>query len=211
MHRRGLGNFSVDLKAAVNSEGVLIHNEGAERIPVAILFQNHGGKIGYQVLRSLREPVSVQFADLSGGIEPLRERLESELIEMGLYRKEAHAMLETWRDSWFEEGMRVFYILPRASVDTLLPLSIEPAPSQLARVFVGRVALLAPWMKQEIGAALASENVATLATYGRFLNAFSREMSGGGGEFALSDRARQFLQAAYTRVGAERQRASCGQ
>ena len=105
---RGLGNFGVDLKAVVNSEGVLIHSEGADRVPVAILFQNHGGKIGYKALRSLREPVSVQFADLSGGIEPLRQRLESELIEMGLYRREARAMLETWRDSWFEEGMRVF-------------------------------------------------------------------------------------------------------
>jgi len=36
------------------------------------------------------------------------------------------AMLETWRDSWFEEGMRVFYILPRATVDTLLPFRSSP-------------------------------------------------------------------------------------
>jgi len=73
------------------------------------------------------------------------------------------------------------------------------------------VELLAPWMKQEIGGALASGDVATLARYGRFLNAFMREMSGEGGEPALSDRARQFLQAAYAKVNAERQRASCGQ
>ena len=71
--------------------------------------------------------------------------------------------------------------------------------------------LLAPWMKQEIVSALTSGDVVILARYGRFLNAFLREMSGEGGEPALSDRARQFLQAAYARAGTERQRASCGQ
>ena len=35
-------------------------------------------------------------------------------------------MIETWRDSWFEEGLRVFYIVPRARVDFDLPLSISP-------------------------------------------------------------------------------------
>jgi hypothetical protein len=39
--------------------------------------------------------------------------LADNLVEFGLYRKEAEPMVETWRDSWFEEGIRLFYIVPR--------------------------------------------------------------------------------------------------
>jgi len=38
-------------------------------------------------------------------------------------------MLESWKDSWFEEGSRLIYIVPRSFVDTILPLAIEPQPS----------------------------------------------------------------------------------
>ena len=37
-------------------------------------------------------------------------------------------MIETWRDSWFQEGMRIFYLVPRQTVDAVLPLKIAPAP-----------------------------------------------------------------------------------
>jgi hypothetical protein len=50
-------------------------------------------------------------------------------------------MVETWRDSWFEEGSRAFYIFPRTLLDTTLPLSIEPQPAKTIRVFVGRINL----------------------------------------------------------------------
>ena len=51
-------------------------------------------------------------------------------------------MVETWRDSWFEEGMRLFYMC-RAKVDDVLPIEIRPA-RELTRVFVGRVELCPP-------------------------------------------------------------------
>ena len=41
-------------------------------------------------------------------------------------------MVETWRDSWFEEA-RVFYLAPPASVDGILPLSVSPAPAAVSR------------------------------------------------------------------------------
>jgi len=46
-------------------------------------------------------------------------------------------MVETWRDSWFEEGSRLIYILPSPAVDAILPLQIEPAPEQTAQVPIG--------------------------------------------------------------------------
>jgi len=114
---RGIADFGVDLNAIVHPDGVSLRNQGIETIPEAILFENHSGQIGYTVIRNLREPANVQFSALAGTLDSLRSHLEQQLTEMGLYSKEAHAMVETWRDSWFEEGLRVFYILPRSKVD----------------------------------------------------------------------------------------------
>ena len=52
-------------------------------------------------------------------------------------------MIQTWADSWFDEdGTRVLYLVPRAFTDSVLPLTLQPAPAQLARVFVGRAELI---------------------------------------------------------------------
>ncbi|MBI3857084.1 MAG: hypothetical protein HY293_15465, partial [Planctomycetes bacterium] len=50
----------------------------------------------------------------------------------------------TWRDSWFEEGLRVFYLVPRQATDEILPLTIEPKPDQVVRVLVGRAEIITP-------------------------------------------------------------------
>lgn len=208
---RGIADFGVDVKPIVHGDNVEIRNDGPERIPIAFVFENRAGHIGYRVVRRLREPVSVNYADLSGNMDSLRSTFESELIEMGLYRKEAHAMLETWRDSWFEEGLRVFYILPRTKVDALLPVTIDPAPEQLARVFVGRVELLSPTMRQEISVALQNGDVPILAKYGRFLNAFIQEMNSSRSNLPTSERASQFLQNSYVKAVAESLKRFCGE
>ena len=204
---RGIADFGVDLKAVVSKDGVSIRNDGAETIPEAILFENRAGKIGYRILRVLRAPANVGFPPLTGSIDTLRHLLEQDLTEMGLYSKEARAMIQTWRDSWFEEGLRVFYILPRTKVDTLLPISIHPAAQQLVRVFVGRVELLSPSMRNEIGAALANGNVSILEKYGRFLNAFMHEMN----DPPAFEPTRQFLDSSYNRTLAESRKIACSQ
>lgn len=206
---RGIADFSVDLRPVVRASDVLIDNAGTESVPEVILFENQAGHTGYHIVRGLRDPVSVKYSDLTGTVEDLRLQMENDLSEMGLYPKEAHAMLETWRDSWFEEGLRVFYVVPRATVNVLLPISIQPAPAQLSRVFVGRVELLSPSMRQEISEALESGDLAVLKKYGRFLNAFLREMSDGPDEPPMSEKARQFLQDSYQRADAEAHKVSC--
>lgn len=52
-------------------------------------------------------------------------------------------MVETWRDTWFAPGTRIFYLVPRAMVDGVLPLEIDPQPLDITRVFVGRMELSA--------------------------------------------------------------------
>jgi len=91
------------------------------------------------------------------------------LISQGLCPDEAHAMLETWRDSWFEEGARLIYIVPRSFVDSVLPLKIKPVPANTVRVFVGRLELITPETQRIVESAFAAGDHGTLAKYSRFL------------------------------------------
>jgi hypothetical protein len=91
-------------------------------------------------------------------------------------------MVDTWKHQWFaEEGSRVFYLLPRAWTDRVLPLEVTPKPDRVVRVMVGRAELMMPsierGLKREImafksGDAAAREHaVATVRNMnlGRFL------------------------------------------
>ena len=68
-----------------------------------------------------------------------------------------------------EEGARLIYIVPRSFVDNILPLTIEPQPAKVHRVFVGRLELLTNATQNAIETAAAARDKATLAKYGRFL------------------------------------------
>jgi hypothetical protein len=85
-------------------------------------------------------------------------------------------MVETWRDSWFEEGTRLFYIVPRPAIDGILPLQIEPATSQIERVFVGRMEILTPAIQDDVKQAIANNDRRTLEKYGRFLEPISQRI-----------------------------------
>ena len=79
------------------------------------------------------------------------------------------ANIDTWRGSWFDNGTRVFYLLSGKQVDDYLPLEIRPAPSQVARVFVGRIEIVTPYVAREIEEALNRADHATVRKYERFL------------------------------------------
>lgn len=134
-----------------------------------IFFERRGAQLGYRVLGPLRDQASLSPPTLDGSLDSLSSDLEGMLISEGLFPDEAHAMLETWKNSWFEEGSRLFYIVPRAFVDSVLPLHINPAPSNIVRVFVGRLELITPVTQQAVESAFASGDHATLAKYNRFL------------------------------------------
>ena len=101
----------------------------------------------------------------------MKRELQGILVANGLYRREAEAMVATWTDSWFEQGSRLFYIAPRRMVDQVLPLTIMPRPDEVQRVFVGRIELVTAETRQAVKRALAANDGAALAAYGRFLPA----------------------------------------
>jgi len=90
----------------------------------AILFEHRHAEAGFRVLGAVKDEVTVARPDFSygksqGKVEIMAE-LERTLVKQGLYPKEAAAMIKTWNDSWFEEGLRLFYFVPRAAADAIL-------------------------------------------------------------------------------------------
>ena len=74
-------------------------------------------------------------------------------------------------------------------MNTVLPLSIKPAPVQTTRVFVGRLELVTPATASAVEKAFAQHDRATLAKFARFLEPILKTMI----ENAPgSDRAQQF-------------------
>jgi hypothetical protein len=178
---RGMANFKVPLEPVPDGNGVRLHNNGAEPIPLAILFENQKGRIGYRIVRGVGDNASLYAPDLNASLDGLRSELTGALEQSGLYPKEAAAMLETWHDSWFEEGMRVIYLMPRATVDKVLPLKISPSPKEVQRVFVGRAEVLSPWSDRTIRAAMETGDTKTLDKFGRFLSPFLAQIQAKGG------------------------------
>jgi len=152
---RGIGNFDLPVKVRVEDEKVILgtiegNGDPARTVTNAILFENRGGQIGYQFVPLISGDTPVDRPRPGRSLSEVAEELERVLVGQGLYDKEARAMVETWKDSWFEEGLRVFYVLPRAVTDEILPLTISPAPARTVRVLVGRAEIITPEMEFEV-------------------------------------------------------------
>jgi hypothetical protein len=175
---RGVSAFSVPVSAKVMPSGdLLVNNLGKVEVPGLVLFERRGEKMGYRIINRLQSQITLQSPELNSGIESLYADLEQMLVAQGLYWDEAHAMVQTWRNSWFEEGSRLFYIVPPSFVDTVLPLTINPAPAKTVRVFVGRIELATSAIQNGIETALEEHNQVKLAKFSRFLEPFLKIMT----------------------------------
>jgi hypothetical protein len=161
---RGAGSFATPLTVTMDaSGGVELANTGPT--PLKHLFvlglEKGAGKFLYfdQLKsgehRSVRLDLGTHPLQLEQLSSRLGEQVASSLVESGLYRREAAAMVKTWKDSWFaEDGVRVLYVLPRDWTDQTLPLTLAPAPRELVRVMVGRAEILAPQFEQHLAEGL---------------------------------------------------------
>ena len=147
---RGVGNFDLPLSVKLEGESVSLKNLGKDEIKNLIIFENRGGKIGYRLCDAFTGEMTHERPAIDKSMDALLEDLKQILVANGLYEKEATAMIKTWRSSWFEEGMRVFYILPRQTTDAILPVTIEPRPAELVRVLVGRAEVITPQMEKTV-------------------------------------------------------------
>jgi hypothetical protein len=185
---RGLGRLDLPVRVEAASEDrAVVINDFEDAIPAAFVVQMgqtdgrfvEAGAIAGGASRevTLEEVPRQPVADV---VEALKGRVVAALIAQGLYEDEATAMVRTWSRTWFgSEGTRVLYLVPRTVTDVKLPMAIEPAPSELVRVLVGRLEYLTPGTEQEIATALRDRfssdpearaaSDARLARFGRFL------------------------------------------
>jgi hypothetical protein len=171
---RGVGNFQPPITAIVGTDGTLtVKSRMAEPLGDLVWFEHRGTKMGFQVQQIADGDVTLTPPVLAEGATPPTAELEQILIAKGLFPREAKAMVDTWRDSWFEEGARLLYIAPRSAIDEVLPLEITPAPREVTRAFVGRIELITATTRQEVTRALENRDTPTLMKYGRFVNAIA--------------------------------------
>jgi hypothetical protein len=186
---RGLGSFPMPLSATAERGGKLTISNAGE-VPVGPTFVLEVDGARGRVAESGPVPargaarVELRGGDFWGPIDDVERKLEAwvgeRLVREGLADDEARAMVRTWSRSWFKsEGVRVIWIVPRATVDALLPLSIDPKPDALVRVLVGRLEVITPETADEVERAIrdrTSDDVdaraaarARLDRLGRFL------------------------------------------
>ena len=178
---RGLGNFDLPLNTSCTSEGTLhLSNSGASEISYALVYHQYDsllydteGKVtGSVALASVwwsgrisaGQSMSVAKATTyhvgaTAALQSEYENFIAALEKAGLYRKEAEAMLTTWFTSYFNHsGLRVFWIVPRTLTDEIIPMQIQPVPTALERVLVGRSEVLTPAFERELYNDLANNN-----------------------------------------------------
>jgi len=179
---RGVGNFALPITATIaHGNDIVVRTEG-NGIPSLMLFENRGGRIGLRVQDAPAPRVLLSRPELEEdeeGVDGVRAALQGMLEAQGLYPREARAMIETWRDSWFTEGARILYVVPQETIDAVLPLSIDPAPARIVRAFVGRLELATEATLSDIRTAALAGDKAAMLKYGRFLRPFADRLLAG--------------------------------
>jgi hypothetical protein len=181
---RGVGTFPPPvIVQALGGGQVRVMNSASDKLVGVVLVHVRGGKVGFQPIGELTPGATTEatIPAMCGGYRAeLAEHLVKDLIAAGLYEKEARAMVKTWDHAWFgEEGTRLLYLVPRSKTDEVLPIKIEPAPTELVRVLVGRHDFLTPEQESTADRELARLNAAeaeaqaareALSQLGRFSN-----------------------------------------
>lgn len=161
---RGLGQSPMPLGVKFNEGGTLSLGE-TSRVRLNHLFilrvENGKGVSRYIPSLSPGEKISEVIPEMDNAqpLETFTRRISDELagrlVESGLYPKEARAMVNTWKNSYFQsDGIRVLYILPQSWTEATIPMHLSPQPSKLVRVMVGRTELLTPEREAKMEAAV---------------------------------------------------------
>ncbi len=150
---RGVGYFETPFRTTRNSNSFTLNNlsesPSTDLIPSVLYIRVQNGRGYVETLGSLQTereysvPDSSVELDMETYLEKATQQLVTQLVAAGLYEKEALAMAHTWRQAYFvTPGERFLYILPRTWTDSLLPMTMTPAPTELNRVLVGRVEVM---------------------------------------------------------------------
>jgi len=97
----------------------------------------------------LSTPAALATSEFSASnLAKLRAQMRRSLVEDGLFKDEAEALLHTWELSYFKSaGLRLFFLVPREWTEHYLPLELS-VPAKVSRVMVGRIELVTPELRQ---------------------------------------------------------------
>ncbi len=164
---RGLGTAPLPLRFSAEANGTL-HSLSNETIHHVFVLKIENGKGAYayrpqidsMVRLSNLIPSMAQALRLEEFVTKISDELKQRLVASGLFEKEANAMVNTWRNSYFEtDGVRALVVMPQSWTDAFIPMRIKPQPREVVRVMVGRLELLTPEREE-----LANEAIRNLAS-----------------------------------------------
>jgi hypothetical protein len=157
---RGVANFPAPLRVSMTSpDAITVSNAGPQKLEDLFFLGIQSGQGNFVHVPSLesgeQQIVPLKSASQGRPLEAVSRAISLDmaraLANHGLFKREATAMVQTWKDSWFtEDGLRVLYLLPRPWTDAALPLQMTPAPHELTRVMVGRAELISPQIENDL-------------------------------------------------------------
>jgi FG-GAP-like repeat len=214
---RGLGEAPLPLRMTADAGGTLEAEAGAHK-GVQRLFvirvENGKGVYAYRPTLGAGERATGVIPSMENAkpieefTRALSDDLAARLVESGLYPKEARAMVNTWRTSYFHtEGVRALFVMPQTWTDAFIPLEVTPRPKSIVRVMVGRIELLSPEREQLAAKAVAdlaspdsavrTQAFAFLREQGRYVEPIVRRVMRTAKDRVLADRCRQLLAADF--------------
>jgi hypothetical protein len=180
---RGVGRIPPPISARATSDGqIVVSQTRGDALGDIILFENRDGATAYTAQHASAARAVFNALEPEGEAPSPQMYLQKTLVAHGLYPREAKAMVDSWRGSWFEQGTRLFYVVSGEAVDAILPLQIDPKPADIKRVFVGRLEIATPATLREVRIALETGDSAKLAQYGRFLDPIGKQIVSGSPE-----------------------------
>lgn len=159
---RGVANLEAPLQVTTHSGTLTIHANANSTCPIEDFSQLEmwlvdvatDGEFNYRSVpvnnRSPEpgEQIGLTSATLEQSpdwnLHALRAEMRKSLVARGLFPDEAEAMLNTWEASYFRtEGLRLFFTLPQAWTDRVLPMDVQGYDStQTVRTMIGRIELI---------------------------------------------------------------------
>jgi len=213
---RGLGTAPLPVRMTADDGGTITADPAGPGVTHLFVLRVEGGRGLFRYYPSLAPGRTITKAippmarpipagEFAGVVA---DALAARLVESGLYPKEARAMVNTWRSSYFgTDGVRALFILPQAWTEASIPLRVDPTPKSVTRVMVGRLELLTPGRERLAEAAvrgLASADPAerfeafqTLEAQGRYVEPILRRILASTSDERVRTLCRRLLLAGY--------------
>lgn len=150
---RGVGNFQMPVNMVAHGGGRFAITNGGDPLRAAFLVEVKDGQVRFARIAAVGTEAQASLEGAQHGIDALAEAMVRDIVADGMYEREARAMVNTWRSSWFgEDGTRLLYLVPQKLTDTMIPLKIVPEPDQTVRTMVGRLEMLTPEQEAKVAA-----------------------------------------------------------